>query len=120
MNKKRIFIACDDERLRIALLLFLEEKPNITVIGFTDRLESLLPQLDASQADILLLEWQLPLPALTDLLASIGSLPHPPRVIYLCRCSEIEEKIQAAGADYVLIMDSPPDQLLPILDQINS
>jgi DNA-binding NarL/FixJ family response regulator len=120
MNRKRIFIACDDERLRIALLLFLEEKPNTNVIGFTDRLESLLPQLDASQADVLLLEWQLTATGLTDLLSRIRSLPHPPKVIYLVRCLEEEEMVQGLGADYVMIMNSPPDKLLSIIDQINT
>jgi DNA-binding NarL/FixJ family response regulator len=119
MKKNRIFIACDDERLRIALLLFLEEKPGTTVIGFTDRLESLLPQLDASQADILLLEWQMTSLALIDLLSKVHNLPHPPKIIYLCRCTEEEEKIGETSADYVLVMDSPPDKLLSILDQID-
>jgi DNA-binding NarL/FixJ family response regulator len=119
MNRKRIFIACDDERLRMALFLFLEEKPGTNVIGFTDRLDSLLPQLDATQADVLLLEWQLSLPVLADLVSRVRGLSHPPKIIYLCRGTEKEEKVQDAGADYVLVMDSPPDKLLTIIEQIN-
>ncbi len=120
MNRKRIFIASDDERLRIALFLFLEERPGTNVTGFTDRLENLLPQLDASQADILLLQWQLTPPGLAEVVTGVQKLSHPPKVIYLCKGIEKQEMAQEAGADYVLVMDSPPDKLLSILDQISS
>ena len=74
MNKKRIFIACADERLRIALLIFLEDEPHLKVVGFTDRLESLLPQIKASQAEVLLLEWPMTQEALTALVSNIHDL----------------------------------------------
>ncbi len=45
MTKMRIFIACADERLRIAMLLLLENEPGIFVVGITDRLKGLLVQL---------------------------------------------------------------------------
>jgi DNA-binding NarL/FixJ family response regulator len=119
MNKKRIFIACADERLRIALLLHLENVPGIAVVGFTDRLKSLFPQLEASQADVLLLEWQLTPQAMIDLLAKIHTLPQSPKVVYFSGDLEEEQQIRAAGVDYVILKNAPPDELLPILNQIN-
>jgi DNA-binding NarL/FixJ family response regulator len=119
MNKKRIFIACADERLRIALVIFLEGEPGLTVVGFTDRLESLLPQMKAAQAEILLLEWNLPEEALKDLLSQIHHLSGQYKVIFFARGPEESEKITAAGADYVILKNAPPDELLPILKKID-
>jgi DNA-binding NarL/FixJ family response regulator len=119
MKKKRIFIACADERLRIALVIFLEGEPGLTVVGFTDRLESLLPQLEASQAEILLLEWQLAYPVLKKTLDNVHKLLLPHTVIYFAGNPEERQQILAAGADYVILKNAPPDELLPILNSIN-
>jgi DNA-binding NarL/FixJ family response regulator len=119
MNKKRIFIACADERLRIALLLLLQDEPGLVVVGFTDRLQNLLPQLEASQAEILLLEWQLTRQAMFDLLERIHDLPCLPRVIYFSGDLKEEQQIRAAGVKYVILKNAPPDELLPILNQID-
>ena len=118
MNKKRIFIACADERLRIALVLFLEGEPGLTVVGFTDRLENLLPQLEASQAEILLLEWQMTPESLRQLLAEVHHLAPPHKIIYFSGDME-KQQILEAGADYVILKNAPPDELLPILNKIN-
>jgi DNA-binding NarL/FixJ family response regulator len=119
MNKKRIFIACADERLRIALVIFLEGEPGLTVVGFTDRLESLLPQLEASQAEILLLEWQLAYPVLKDTLDNVHKLRLTHKIIYFSGTPEDRQQILAAGADYVILKNAPPDELLPILKKID-
>jgi DNA-binding NarL/FixJ family response regulator len=118
MNKKRIFIACADERLRIALVIFLEGEPGLTVVGFTDRLESLLPQMKASQAEILLLEWPMAREVLTDLLAAIHGISDQHKVISFARDPEEGQLILAAGGDYVILKNAPPDELLPILKKI--
>jgi DNA-binding NarL/FixJ family response regulator len=118
MKKKRIFIACSDERLRTALFLHLDQRPGMAVVGITDRVENLLSQLEASQACILLLEWQLTRQAMFDLMASIRSLLNPPQVIYFSGDGE-EQEIRAAGAHFVILKSAPPDELLPIIDRIN-
>jgi len=119
MNKKRIFIACADERLRIALIIFLEGEPGLVVVGFTDRLESLLPQLEASQAEVLLLEWQLHETAFKNLLNEVHRLPHIHKVIYFLGKPEERQRVLADGADYVILKNAPPDELLPILNKID-
>ena len=119
MHKKRIFIACIDERLRIALLIFLEGEPGLTVVGFTDRLESLQSQLEASQAEVLLLEWPMTQEALTALLSNIHDLSSQYKVISFAPDQEESKKILAAGGDYVILKNAPPDELLPILNKID-
>jgi DNA-binding NarL/FixJ family response regulator len=119
MKKKRIFIACGDERLRTALFLHLDHRPGMAVVGITDRLESLVIQLEASQACILLLEWQLTRQAMFDLMAGIRSLLNPPHIIYFSGGREEEQEIQTAGATFVILKSAPPDELLPIIEQIS-
>lgn len=119
MKKTRIFIACADEQLRIALLFLLEGEPRLGVAGFTDRLENLLPQLEASQAEVLLLEWHLTREALTGLLSRLHQLSNQFKVIYFARDPEESHQSLAAGADYVILKNAPPDELLPILNRID-
>jgi DNA-binding NarL/FixJ family response regulator len=119
MHKKRIFIACIDERLRIALIMFLEGEPGLTVVGFTDRLENLQSQLEVSQAEVLLLEWQLEQPALKELLLGVHKLPQLHKIIYFSSNPEERQQVLAAGADHVILKNAPPDELLPILNKID-
>jgi DNA-binding NarL/FixJ family response regulator len=117
MAKKRIFVACSDEGLRIAMLLLLDHEPGLAVIGITDRIPNLLSQLWATQPDVLLLEWELPFNEIEDLISDIHNLNRRPMIIYLSGKPEEEEKLIAAGADYFISKDAPPDMLIPILNQ---
>jgi DNA-binding NarL/FixJ family response regulator len=117
MAKKRIFVACSDERLRIAVLLLLDHVPGMAVIGITDRIPNLLSQLWATQPDVLLLEWDLPFNEIEDLLSDIHNLNRRPMIIFISGKPEEEEKLIAAGADYFISKDAPPDMLIPILKQ---
>ena len=54
-----------------------------------------------------------------DLLAKTHTLPQPPKVVYFSGGLEEEQQIRAAGIDYVILKNAPPDELLPILNQIN-
>ncbi len=119
MTKMRIFIACADERLRIAMLLLLENEPGIFVVGITDRLQGLLLQLEASQPDVLLLEWELPFKSMAKLLTDVHKLEAPPKIVLLSSCPEEKEKITAAGADHFIAKDAPPDELLPFLTKVS-
>lgn len=118
MTKLRIFIACADERLRLALLLFLEQEPGIFVVGIIDRLPGLLIHLEAAQPDVLLMQWDIPIQSLEDLFADIHNMECPPKVILLSNKPEEREKILSAGADHFIAKDAPPDELLPILSSI--
>jgi DNA-binding response OmpR family regulator len=118
MNKNRIFLACLDERLRIALLLLLETVPGVVVVGFTDRLQNLLAQIEASEADVLILEWELAAHDFRDLLVRVRKLDYSPKVIYFSGRLEERQQVLESGADYVIFKNAPPDELIPILDQI--
>lgn len=118
MGAVRIFIASADERLRLAFVLYLDHVPGLSVIGMTDRSTGLLAQLEGSQPDALLLDWELhPQPAV-DLLSNLKGLNCPTITIVLSANPDKRETLLAAGADYFICKDAPPDALLPILTSI--
>jgi DNA-binding NarL/FixJ family response regulator len=113
--KKRIFIACGNERLRSAVLLRLDGEPDMVVVGITDRLPGLVTQVDVTQPDVLMLEWDLPYEAMAGLFAEIHKLKSPPQILILSSRPEDEQMMLAAGADYFIAKNAPPDSLFSIL-----
>jgi hypothetical protein len=79
----RIFIAIPDEKLRLALLLFLENETGMIVVGLSDRLHGLINQLIGSQPDTLILDGELASQGVKDLLVNLATLKHKPRTIIL-------------------------------------
>lgn len=115
MKKLRIFLACADQRLRVALLLLLDEQSGMKVVGITDGLPELLPQLEATRPDVLLLEWELSDLSLVNLLTELCNPGRPLKIVFFSNESEDEEPAMAAGADRFILKNAPPDALLPIL-----
>jgi DNA-binding NarL/FixJ family response regulator len=118
MTKLRIFIACADERLRFALLLVLNQESGMTVVGITDRLPGLKIQVEATQPDVLLLEWEFSSQEMRTLLTTIRNCVSAPKVVYFSNHIEEEKPVFAAGVDYFIAKNAPPDSLLPILHGI--
>jgi DNA-binding NarL/FixJ family response regulator len=108
----RILIADREPAVRSALKLLLEEKLELNVVGeAADSLE-LLAQLEDLQADIVLLDWDLPGWPLPNLLDVISRLEHRPKVIVLGAHSESGQAALAAGADAFVSKGDPPKRLL--------
>ncbi len=114
----RIFIASSDEKLRLALLLFLENDTGLIVVGLSDRISGLLIQLVGSQPDVLILDGELSSPPVKDLLSELSNLEHRPQTIILTSEPEAAELIRGTTADYYISKVAPPDELLPILNHI--
>lgn len=115
MAKLRVFIGFSDEKLRVAMLLLLGSEHGVVIVGITDRLPGLVPQVDATQPDVLLLDWELSSQSLAKLIADIRNLGHPLRIVYLSSKPENEKEVLGAGADYFIAKNAPPDKLLLIL-----
>ena len=118
MKKRRIFLACSDDRLRIGLVALLDNEPSLILSGLSDNLSNLNSQLEDSHSDVLLLDWKMPLPKMKYLLTDIHSLDNPPEIIILSSRSEEREQILAAGADYFFTKDAPPNKLLETLNSL--
>lgn len=118
METMRIFIACADEKLRLALLLLLDHQPGMVVVGLSDRMPGLLTQLEGSQPDVLLLNWELSIQSIADLFMDLHALECLPKVIVLSTDPQVRESVLTAGADFFICKDAPPDKLLSALTDV--
>jgi len=110
-----IFVAESDQNLRLGLQMLLHQEPGLHVSGIAIQADGLLLQVEASQADVLLLDWQLPGVSMVDLLADIRELDSPPKIVVLSVNPEVKETALAAGADAFISKNGPPDELLEVV-----
>ena len=90
----------------------------MTVVGITDRLPGLIVQVEATQPDVMLLEWEFSSQEMLAILTNIRNCVPPPIVVYFSNHLEEKEAVFAAGADHFIAKNAPPDSLLPILHGI--
>lgn len=124
----RIFLADDQVKVRSALRLLLEQEPGLCVVGEAAEARSLLPQVQATQPDLMLLDWELPDPSVVNsspasgsrLLSALRILSPHLRVIALSGQLEARQAALAAGADAFVSKGDPPEQLLATLRAIEA
>ena len=114
----RIFLACEDERLKISMLMLVDSQPGMIVSGISDRIDDIAQQLETSQPDVLVLGWELPMESMHDLMADIHNLDYSPEVIFLSSSPKEREAIMSAGVDYFVVTNAPPDELIQILNDL--
>ena len=76
--------------------------------------------IQATNPDLVLLDWDLPGQPLAEVLAQVQSADCTPKIIALSKDGEDREVAVAAGADAFVIKGDPPRQLLAALRQISS
>ena len=116
----RIFLVCKDDRLKLAVLMLIDNQPGMVVSGMSDRLEGLAKQLETTQPDALLMEWPLSAAAVQNLMGEIRELEYPPEVIYLSNKPEMRKAVTGAGVGHFVLTNAPPDELLIILKDLQS
>jgi DNA-binding NarL/FixJ family response regulator len=95
--------------------MLLHQEPGMHVVGMAIQTEGLLVQLEASRADLLLLDWRLPGASIRDLLSEIRGLESPPKIVVLSVKSEDKSKALSAGADGFISKTAPPDELIEVV-----
>lgn len=118
MKNMRVFIAEEDQDVRVGLQMLLNRQPGLQVVGIATRSDSLVGQVGAAQADIVLLDWELVTAAPEDYIKNLHSLSSQPSIIVLHVRPETRDAAIAAGADDFSSKDQPPDQLLECLQLI--
>lgn len=111
----QIFVAESDQDLRVGLQMLLHQEAGMHVVGMAIMADGLLVQLEASHADLLIMDWRLPGANMPELIKEIKGLPAPPQVIVLSVNTEAKADALAAGADAFAGKDAPPDQLLEVV-----
>jgi len=115
----RIFIAGPDAAFRMSLQLLLESESGMAVTGTSDQLVGLPAMVQALCPDVLFLDYELVHQGTIELIDSLHHLGSAPKIIVLSIDPNVKEMTLAAGADYVILKNAPPDDLLPILHEID-
>lgn len=120
MRQIRILLADDQSKVRSALRLLVEQEPGLIIVGEATEAENLLAQVEATQPDLVLLDWELPGLQTDDpstdsgqgRLSTLRTLCPGLKVIALSGQPEARRAALAAGADAFVSKGDPPEQLL--------
>jgi DNA-binding NarL/FixJ family response regulator len=110
-----IFLAEADQDLRVGLQMLLHQEAGLHVIGMAVQSEGLLVQLEASKAEVLILDWHLAGKSVQELISDIRGLKSPPKILVLSVRPEDKELALSAGADGFISKAAPPDDLIEII-----
>ena len=113
-----LFLAEADQDLRLGLQMLLHQEPGLHIVGMAVQVDRLLVRVEASQADLLLINWRLPGASMEGLLFDIRGLDSPPKIVALSIKPEDKVLALSAGADAFISMNSPPDELLEVIRSI--
>ena len=118
MSQLKIFIADANRDSRLGLQMLLDHQPGMRIVGVSVGSEGLVGQVGAAQPDVVLLEWQIIASAPADYIKNLHSIESQPQIIVLHFRSGTRREAEDADADCFVSKDSPPDQLLRILNEI--
>ena len=111
----QIFLAETDQHLRLAVQMLIHQEAGMEVVGVAIQVDGLLVQVEASQAEALILDWNLRGASMPDLIFAIRGLPSPPNIVVLAVNPDLKDAALAAGADAFVSKNAPPDELLEII-----
>jgi DNA-binding NarL/FixJ family response regulator len=112
----RVLLADDQSKVCAALRLLLEEGPRLSVMGEAAEAEDLLGQVEATQPDLMLSDWELPGLRTHAHLSALRTLCPRLKVIALSGRPEARQAALTAGADAFVSKGDPPERLLAVVD----
>jgi len=120
VKRMRVLLADDQSKVRSALRLLLEQQPGLSVVSEAVEAEDLLAQVEASQPDLVLLDWELPGLRADDRLSALRRLCPRLKVIALSGRPEARQAALTAGADAFVSKGEPPERLLTTLRAVGA
>ena len=114
----RVFIADSRSEARIALMIYLRQEPGTYIAGMAVEAKGLLAQVEATESDVVLLDWHLPGQPVPEVIAELKTLEHRPQIVVLSVRPEVESEAMAAGADAFISKTESPDRIMTILREM--
>lgn len=113
----RILVADNEAKVRSALILLLEQQPDLQVVGEVAETASLAATVRALRPDALLIDWELPGQPPAEIVEALREAHPTLCVIALSGRSEARKSAMHAGADGFVSKVEPPDCVLTILNR---
>jgi len=116
----RILVVDENERLLHALLQLLATEPAVDVVGSAHSLDEAVVQAAALAPQLVLIDWNLPQPAVAESCRVMRLHPVSPRIVALLDDDDdsYRDSAAAAGADAVVGKGRLSEALLPLLDEL--
>jgi DNA-binding NarL/FixJ family response regulator len=114
----RIVLADRQENVRSALRLLLEQEAGMRIAAEVDDARNLLDAALSAQADLILLDWNLPGADTTQLIADLRATAPDIHIIALSGRPEGATSALCAGCNAFVSKGDPPETLLAALDAI--
>ena len=103
---------------RSALELFLHNRPGLDVVAEADDIQTLLTQAEATEPDVILLDWDVCSRPLADLISALHLLESQPGLILINAPAESKQAALAVGADACVVKGAPPKSLLLAIESV--
>ena len=114
----RILLADNRSKVRFALRVLLEQRPELEIVGEAFDAGDLPAQVEAACPDLVLLDWRLPSTPAADLLLALRGICPDLHMIVLSERPETRQTALAAGADAFVSKADPPEQLLAAIQSL--
>jgi two-component system invasion response regulator UvrY len=111
----RVLVADDHSEVRSALHLLLELEAGLTLVEDVVEAGRLLPQVEVTCPDLLLLDWELPGLQTIEIVPSLRAVCPHLSVIALSGLPEAREAALSAQVDAFVSKGDPPERLLEIV-----
>ncbi len=113
----RVLIADDQTKVRFALHVLLENKPEVEIVGEAEDAEQLLSLATTTTPAVIILDWLLPGFHEAGAIKSLRDIDSEFFVIALSGRPELGQDALDSGADTFISKIDPPDRLLAVLNQ---
>jgi DNA-binding NarL/FixJ family response regulator len=114
----RILVTSKRKRTCSALRTLLEQEPELNVVSTVASARDLLPQVQETQPDLVLLDWEMPGLRAPNVFSSLHALSHSMKVVAFSKKRAARQEAMAAGADAFISRESPQEWLLITLREI--
>jgi len=120
VDSVRIYIVEEHDSVRLALAERLGQAAGLAVIGHSGLAENVLPDVESSKPDIVLVEVKRSDGMGFEILRQLAATPKPPKLIVLTSYpSEWEREAAArAGASAYLLKDIASQELMSVLSEV--
>ena len=115
----RILVADNHSSARLALCALLEQQSGWLVVGEVVSSDNLMSQIEDTNPDLILVNWNLPELNAEDLISVLRENRTNISVIVLSSRPEIRSEALAAGADDFVCKADPPERLLRAISSVN-
>ncbi len=108
----RILLADGRSKVRFALRVLLEQRSGLIVVSEIDDAENLLSQIEVTNPDVILLDWELPNLEGFEVLELIRQRYPDLKIVALSGDPGARQSSREAGVDIFVAKTEPPDRLL--------